>query len=55
MVTLKFKCGCFMSLWSDKGEMKAALACCHEHEAPYRRIKDILPLELEDISWGRDE
>lgn len=36
---LKFACGC---LWI----IGSGLACCATHDAPYRKIEEILPLTL---------
>ena len=50
MVTLKFKCGCWMSIWVCEGELTSALCCCPEHESSHKvLITEILPLELEEV------
>lgn len=54
-VALYFQCGCMLIYYvGGPGELGGGLSCCREHEEPYQRLQNILPLTLARVKYLDD-
>ena len=36
-LTMRFKCGCFITVWQEQGKYRGALSCCGQHDKPFAK------------------
>lgn len=50
-MTIYFKCGCVFTLTCVISHEQSGLACCVKHERPNAVLRDLGPMEVDDIEY----